>query len=69
LLIGVAGQTRFISERTRRSEGPQRRGVKVKLTAKQVNHARKLIDNGEATTRYVADLLNVDRSKLYRAFR
>ena len=48
----------------------QRRGVKfgrnVKLTAEQIDHARKLIDRGEAR-QYVADLLNVGRSTLYRA--
>ena len=48
----------------------QRRGVKFgrkpKLTAKQTAHARKLIDKGEAR-QYVADLLNVGRSTLYRA--
>jgi DNA invertase Pin-like site-specific DNA recombinase len=48
----------------------QRRGVKfgrkVKLTPEQIDHARKLIDKGEAR-QYVADLLNVGRSTLYRA--
>jgi DNA invertase Pin-like site-specific DNA recombinase len=48
----------------------QRRGVKlgrkVKLTPEQINHARKLIDKGEAR-QYLADLLNVGRSTLYRA--
>jgi DNA invertase Pin-like site-specific DNA recombinase len=38
----------------------------VKLIPEQINHARKLIDKGEAT-RYVAHLLNVGRSTLYRA--
>jgi DNA invertase Pin-like site-specific DNA recombinase len=38
----------------------------VKLTAEQINHARKLLDKGEAR-RYVADLLNVGHSTLYRA--
>ena len=41
-------------------------GLKVKLTTEQVAHARKLIDKGEAR-QYVADLLNVGRSTLYRA--
>ena len=41
-------------------------GRKVKLTPEQIDHARKLIDKGEAR-RYVADLLNVGRSTLYRA--
>jgi DNA invertase Pin-like site-specific DNA recombinase len=48
----------------------QRRGVKsgrkVKLTPEQIDRARKLIDKGEAR-QYVADLLNVGRSTLYRA--
>jgi DNA invertase Pin-like site-specific DNA recombinase len=48
----------------------KRRGVKfgrkVKLTPEQIAHARKLIDKGEAR-QYVADLLNVGRSTLYRA--
>jgi len=38
----------------------------VKLTPAQIDHARKLIDKGEAR-QYVADLLNVGRSALYRA--
>jgi DNA invertase Pin-like site-specific DNA recombinase len=50
----------------------QRRGLKfgrkVKLTTEQINHARKLTDKGEAR-QYVADLLNVGRSTLYRALR
>ena len=48
----------------------QRRGVKfgrkVKLTPEEIDHARKLIDKGEAR-QYVADLLSVGRSTLYRA--
>jgi len=45
--------TPLISERTRAGvKAAQRRGVKfgrkVKLTPEQVNHARKLIDKGEA---------------------
>ena len=48
----------------------KRRGVKfgrkVKLTPEQINHARKLVDKGEAR-QYVADLLRVGRSTLYRA--
>jgi orotate phosphoribosyltransferase-like protein len=46
-------------------------GRKVKLTPEQIDHARKLIDKGEAR-QYVADLLNVGRSTrstLYRAVR
>jgi hypothetical protein len=38
---------------------------KVKLTPEQIDHARKLIDKGDAR-QYGADLLNVGRS-LYRA--
>jgi len=41
-------------------------GRKVKLTPEQIDHARKLIDKGEAR-QYVADLLNVGRSTLYLA--
>jgi DNA invertase Pin-like site-specific DNA recombinase len=48
----------------------QRRGVKfgrkMKLKPEQIDHARKLIDKGEAR-QYVANLLNVGRSTLYRA--
>ena len=48
----------------------QRRGLKfgrkVKLTPEQINHARKLIDKGEAR-QYVANIRNVGRSTLYRA--
>jgi DNA invertase Pin-like site-specific DNA recombinase len=40
----------------------------VKLTPDQIDHARKLIDKGEAR-QYVADLLNVGRSTLYRVLR
>jgi DNA invertase Pin-like site-specific DNA recombinase len=32
----------------------------------QINHARKLIDKGEAR-QYLAELLNLGRSTLYRA--
>lgn len=41
-------------------------GRKVKLTLEQIDHARKLLDKGEAR-QYVADLLDVGRSTLYRA--
>ena len=63
----------LISERTRAGvKAAQRRGVKfgrkVKLTPEQIDHARKLIDKGEAR-QHVADLLNVGRSTLYRALR
>jgi DNA invertase Pin-like site-specific DNA recombinase len=73
---GTSGELRppersLISERTRAGvKAAQHRGVKfgrkVKLTAEQIDHARKLIDKGEAR-QYVADLLNVGRSTLYRA--
>lgn len=58
-------------ERTRAGvKAAQRRGAKfgrkVKLTPEQINHARKLIDKGEARQR-VADLFKVGRSTLYRA--
>jgi DNA invertase Pin-like site-specific DNA recombinase len=61
----------LISERTLAGvKAPQRRGVKfgrkVELTPEQIDHARNLIDKGEAR-QYVADLLNVGRSTLYRA--
>jgi hypothetical protein len=38
----------------------------VKLTPEQIDHARKLPDKGEAR-QYLADLLNLGRSTLYRA--
>ena len=48
----------------------KRRGVKFgrkrKLTPQQIAQARKLIDKGEAR-HHVAELLNVDRTTLYRA--
>ena len=61
----------LISERTRAGvKAAQRRGVKfgrkVKLTPERINHARKLIEKGEGR-QYVADLLSVGRSTLYRA--
>jgi DNA invertase Pin-like site-specific DNA recombinase len=72
-MIGVLAELErsLISERTRAGvKAAQRRGVrfgrKVKLTPEQIDHARKLIDKGEAR-QYVADLLNVSRSTLYRA--
>jgi DNA invertase Pin-like site-specific DNA recombinase len=63
----------LISERTRAGvKAAQRPGAKfgrkVKLTPEQIDHARKLIDKGEAR-QYVADLLNVGRSTLYRSLR
>src|SRR5450432_191817 len=72
-MIGVLAELErsLISERTRAGvKDAQRRGVKfgrkVKLSAEQIEHARKLIDKHEAR-QYVADLLNVGRSTLYRA--
>ncbi len=71
-MIGVLAELErsLISERTHAgAKAAKRRGVKfgrkVKLTAEQINHARKLLE-GEAR-QYVADLLNVGRSTLYRA--
>jgi len=73
-MIGMLAELErpLISERPRRAgvKAAQRRGVKfgreVKLTPEEVDHARKLIDKGEAR-QYVADLLTVGRSTLYRA--
>jgi len=72
-MVGVLAELEksLISERTRAGvKAAQRRGVKfgrkVKLTPEQIDQARYLIDNGEAR-QYVADLLNVSRSTLYRA--
>jgi len=61
----------LISERTRAGVKEARRpGVKFgrrpKLSAKQIDHARKLIDSGQRRED-VAALLNVDRTTLYRA--
>jgi DNA invertase Pin-like site-specific DNA recombinase len=41
-------------------------GRKPKLTRQQVDHARKLIDDGKRRED-IAALLNVDRTTLYRA--
>jgi DNA invertase Pin-like site-specific DNA recombinase len=72
-MIGVLAELErsLISERTRAGvKDAQRRGVKFgrkpKLTAQQVDHARKLIDTGERRED-VAALLNVNRTTLYRA--
>ena len=72
-MIGVLAELErsLISERTRAGvKAAQRRGVKfgrkAVLTADQIDHARKLIEEGEGR-QYVADLLNVGRSTLYRA--
>jgi DNA invertase Pin-like site-specific DNA recombinase len=60
-----------ITERTRAGvKAARRRGVKFgrkpKLTAPQIAHARKLIDEGEPVPD-VARLLSVDRATIYRA--
>ncbi len=72
-MIGVLAELErsLITERSRAGiKAAQRRGVKFgrkpKLSAEQVGHARKLIDQGESR-QYVADLLNVGRVTLYRA--
>jgi DNA invertase Pin-like site-specific DNA recombinase len=72
-MIGVLAELErsLISECTHAGvKAAQHRGVrfgpKPKLTAEQIDHARKLIDKGEAR-QYVADLLNVGCSTLYRA--
>lgn len=62
----------LIVERTRagmaaaRARG-KRTGPKYKLTAQQLNHARRLIEGGE-TPRSVAASLGVSDSTLYRSF-
>ena len=61
----------LISERTRAGvKAAKRRGVKFgrkpKPTPQQIEHARELIDQGEAR-HHVADLFTVDRVTLYRA--
>ena len=52
------------------AKAAQRRGAKfgrkVKLTSEQIDHARKLVDKGEAP-QYPADLPDPGRSTLYRA--
>ena len=72
-MIGVLAELErsLIFERSRAGvKAAQRRGVKFgrkpKLSAKQIDHARKLIEDGESR-QYVADLLNVGRVTLYRA--
>jgi DNA invertase Pin-like site-specific DNA recombinase len=72
-MIGVLAELErsLISERTRAGvKEAQRRGVKFgrkrKLSAKQIDHARKLIDGGQRRED-VAAILNVDRTTLYRA--
>jgi DNA invertase Pin-like site-specific DNA recombinase len=72
-MIGVLAELErsLISERTRAGvKVAQRRGVKFgrkpKLTSKQIDHARKLIDGGQRRED-VAAILNVDRTTLNRA--
>jgi DNA invertase Pin-like site-specific DNA recombinase len=72
-MIGLLAELErsLISERTRAGvKDAQRRGVKLgrkpKLTLEQIEHARKLIENG-AGRHQVADLFTVDRSTLYGA--
>jgi DNA invertase Pin-like site-specific DNA recombinase len=72
-MIGVLAELErsLIAERTRAGMlAARRRGVKFgrkrKLSAAQIEHARKLIGQGESR-QYVADLLNVGRVTLYRA--
>jgi len=72
-MIGVLAELErsLISERTRAGvKAATDRGVKFgrkpKLTRQQIDHARKLIDEGERRVD-VAALLNVDRATLYSA--
>jgi DNA invertase Pin-like site-specific DNA recombinase len=72
-MIGVPAELErsLISERTRAGvKAAQHRGVKFgrkpRLTPEQIEHVRKLIGKGKAR-QYVADLLNVGRSTLYKA--
>jgi DNA invertase Pin-like site-specific DNA recombinase len=73
-MAGVSAELErsLISERARRSESGAAPGRQIwrnpRLNAEQIAHARKLIDKGEAR-QYVADLLNVGPSTLYRAIR
>jgi len=72
-MIGVLAELErsLIVERTRAGvKAAQQRGVKFgrkpKLSAPQIAHARKLVDQGEAVPE-VARLLSVDRATIYRA--
>jgi DNA invertase Pin-like site-specific DNA recombinase len=74
-MIGVLAELErsLIIERTRAGvNAAKRRGVKFgrksKLTAAQIAHARKMIENDELR-QYVADLLNAGGKTLYRALR
>src|SRR5712692_9103254 len=64
-MIGLLAELErnLIGERTRAGvKAAKRRGVKFgrkrKLTPQQIEHARELIDKGEARQHHVADLLN-----------
>jgi DNA invertase Pin-like site-specific DNA recombinase len=72
-MIGVLAELErsLVSERKRAGvKAAERRVVKIgrkmRLTGEQIDRARHLIDKGESR-QYVADLLNVGRSTLYRA--
>ena len=72
-MIGVLAELErsLITERTRTGvKAAQVRGVKfgrkLKLSALQVTHARKLVEGGEPVPQ-VAKLLSVDRATVYRA--
>jgi DNA invertase Pin-like site-specific DNA recombinase len=74
-MIGVLAELErsLISERARAGvKAAQRCGVQFDrepcLEPNQIDHARKLIDKGEAR-QYAPDLLNVGRSTLCRALR
>jgi len=73
-MIGVLAELErsLITERTRAGvAAAKRRGVKFgrkpKLTAVQIDHARKLIGDGESRQYVADDLLKVGRVTLYRA--
>jgi Enterobacteriaceae phage serine recombinase len=72
-MVGILAELErsLISERTRAGvKSSKRRGVKFgrkpKLSQQQIDHARKLIDDGQRRDD-VAALLKVDRTTLYRA--
>ena len=72
-MIGVPAELErsLTSERTSAGvKAAQRRGVKFgrkpKLTSDQIDHARKLIEDGKRREE-VADLFKVGRTTLYRA--
>jgi DNA invertase Pin-like site-specific DNA recombinase len=74
-MIGVLAELErsLIIERSRAGVKAARRhgvkfGRKPKLSADQIDHARKLIEDGESR-QYVADLLNVGLVTLYRSLR